>query len=157
MSRGKMQEMLEGIEEVQGRLAIWRQGRKSGQAMPEELWSAAADLAARHSVYVVSRSLGLEFNKLKARFEQRHPELKRSPEGRHPKKREATKLGLEAGGFLELDASQLFGEPGGATEAVVELLGPDGARMRISLRGRAAVDLPGLVTAFTRRGQRCCR
>jgi hypothetical protein len=157
MSRDKVLEPLEGIEEVQGRLAIWRQGRIAGQAMPEELWSAAADLAVRHSVYAVARSLGLEFSKLKKRLEQRHPELKKRLEQRLPKRREALRAGLEASGFLELGAEELFGEPAGPTEAVVEVLAPDGARMRISLRGRTAVDLPGLVSAFARRAERCCR
>ncbi len=158
MSRGTVRETLEGIEEVQGRLAIWRQGRKSGQAMPEELWSAAADQAVRHGVFAVSRSLGLEFNKLKSHFQRRHPELKKTPERRLPKRREAVRAaGTAAGGFMELDASELFGEAASPTEAVVELFTPDGARMRISVRGRTAVDLPGLVSALARRGERCCR
>jgi hypothetical protein len=58
---------------------------------------------------------------------------------------------------MELDASELFGEGPSPTEAVLELFTPDGARMRISLRGRTAVDLPGLVSSFVRRGERCCR
>lgn len=157
MSREKLLETLEGIEDVQGRLAQWRQGRVAGQAMPDELWSAAAELAARHSVYAVARSLGLEFSKLKKRVEQRQAELSKSPEGRHPKRSAAVRTGNGASGFLELDASELFGEPAGPTEAVVEMLAPDGARMRISLRGRAAVDLPGLVSAFARRGEPCCK
>jgi hypothetical protein len=126
--------------------------------MPEELWSAAADLAVRHGVYAVARSLGLEFSKLKKRLELRHPELKKTPKSRPPKRREAVQeAGPAAGGFMELDASELFGEVASPTEAVLELLSPEGARMRISLRGRTAVDLPGLVSAFVRRGERCCR
>lgn len=157
MSRDKVRESLEGIEELQGRLAIWRQGRIVGQAMPDELWSAAADLAARHSVYAVARGLGLEFSKLKARFEQRHAKPTKIHEGRQPKRKESIGAGLAAGGFMELNAAELFGESAGPTEAVVEMLAADGARMRISLRGPTAVDLPGLVCAFARRGERCCR
>jgi hypothetical protein len=158
MSRDREPRKLEGIEEVQARLAIWRQGRKAGQAMPEELWSAAAELAVRHGVFAVSRSLGLEFNKLKAQVERRHPELKKAAKSHPAKRREAAPAaGPAGGGFLELDASELFGEAASPTEAVVELFTPDGARMRVSLRGRTAVDLPGLVSAFARRGERCCR
>ena len=47
------------------RLDDWRKSHRSGMAFPEALWVAAGRLAARHGVYVSSRALGLEYNKLK--------------------------------------------------------------------------------------------
>lgn len=157
MSRDKVQEPLEGIDEVQGPLAQWRQGRVPGQPMPQALWSAAVALAARHGVYAVARSLGLEFAKLKRLLEERdapRPEEKeRRPEAGRSRRRSVSVQQVEAGGFVEVDASGLFGQNArGAESAVVELFAADGARMRISLSGRAALDLPGLVSAFARRG-----
>ena len=144
MSQDQRYEALAGIEEVRGRLELWRQGRKAGQPMPEELWSAAVELAARHGVFAVARSLGLEFAKLKRLLEQRNhkPVRARSP---------------KTAGFVELPAAGLLGAPDPlASGAVVELFAADGARLRISITGPAAVDLPELVSAFWR-GERCCR
>jgi hypothetical protein len=157
MSRDKVQESLAGLEEVQGRLAQWRQGRVPGQRMPQELWSAAAALAQRHGVYTVARSLGLEFSKLKKflqeRDAQRPAEKERRPETSRARRRCVSVQQVEAAGFVEVDASRLFGQNAGmADSAVVELFAADGARMRISLSGRTALDLPGLVSAFAGRG-----
>jgi hypothetical protein len=88
----------------------------------------------------------LEYSKLKKRLEQLHP--------KQPQSRRAE---IEAIGFVELDPSRLLGAPAVSSEAVVELFGVDGARMRISLPGHRAVDLPSLVGAFWRRCERCCR
>lgn len=156
MNREKNEVALAGIEPVQRRIESWRQQRLPGSAMPEELWSAAAELAARHSVYAVSRRLGLKFDKLKRHLEQRHPDKivnRRAPKRGEP----GGRTGLEAGSFLELNAAQLFGQSPAELEAVLELVAPDGARMRVSLRGQTAVDLPALVHAFGRRAERCCR
>jgi hypothetical protein len=157
MSRDKVQEPLEGIDEVQGRLAQWRQGRVPGQPMPQELWAEAVALAERHGVYAVARSLGLEFAKLKRLLEERSaPRLEaneRGPKAGRSRRRCVSVQQVEASGFVEVEASGLFGQNAhGVDSAVVELFAADGARMRISLSGRAALDLPGLVSAFARRG-----
>ena len=144
MSQDKQQESLAGIEEVQLHLASWREVRRPGQPMPEELWSEAVEMAARHGVFRVSKSLGLEFAKLKKLLEQRNGKPRRARGGK-------------VAGFVELPAAELLGGASAvASGAVVELFGSDGARLRISVTGPAAVDLPGLVAAFWR-GERCCR
>ena len=48
------------------RLDDWRGSHKRGTAFGSKLWSAAGRVARRHGVYVTSRTLGLEYNKLKA-------------------------------------------------------------------------------------------
>src|SRR5688572_12540744 len=109
MSQDQRQEALAGIEEVRGRLDLWREGRKAGQPMPEELWSAAVELAARHGVFAVARSLGLEFSKLKKLLEERHQKPVRVSRG-----------GKNAG-FVEFEAADLLGAPTSvANGAVVE-------------------------------------
>ena len=144
MSQDRHQESIPGIEEVRQHLAGWREVRRVGQPMPEPLWSEAAALAAEHGVFRVAKSLGLEFNKLKKKVQER--------DGK-PRRARASK----AAGFVELPAAELLGAGSAkASGAVVELFGADGARLRISVTGPAAVDLPGLVAAFWR-AERCCR
>src|SRR5215468_6714270 len=98
MSRDWRQEPLAGSEEVKERLARWRQGRISGQPMPEELWSAAVEMAARYGVFRVARSLGLEFSKLKKLLEQRNAKPVRV-------------RSAKPAGFVKLPAAGLLGAP----------------------------------------------
>src|SRR4051795_6070755 len=53
------------VEEVQSRFDQWRQTRRGKARIPDELWSAAGELAREHGVNRVSRILRLEFNHLK--------------------------------------------------------------------------------------------
>jgi hypothetical protein len=53
------------MEEVQSRFDQWRQTRRGKARIPDELWSAAGELARKHGVNRVSRVLRLEFNHLK--------------------------------------------------------------------------------------------
>src|SRR5205807_264282 len=52
------------MEEVQSRFDQWRQTRRAKARIPDELWSAAGELAREHGVNRVSRILRLEFNHL---------------------------------------------------------------------------------------------
>ena len=53
------------MEEVQARFDQWRQTRRGRARIPDELWSAAGELAREHGVNRISRVLRLEFNHLK--------------------------------------------------------------------------------------------
>jgi|ERR1019366_5026254 hypothetical protein len=55
----------QAISRMRQRLDDWRKSNARGTAFPEKLWAAAGRLAAKHGVYVSSRALGLEYNKLK--------------------------------------------------------------------------------------------
>src|SRR5215472_3139709 len=56
------------IEAVQARFADWRQNRKGRSAIPDELWSAAAELARREGVWPIAAALHLDGGKLKRRM-----------------------------------------------------------------------------------------
>ncbi len=53
------------LARMRQRLDHWRSSHSRGTAFPETLWAAAGRLAEKHGVYVSSRVLGLEYNKLK--------------------------------------------------------------------------------------------
>ena len=56
------------VEEVQARFEAWRQKRQGRTAIPDELWSAASQLARRHGVNRTAAALRLDGGKLKRRM-----------------------------------------------------------------------------------------
>ena len=113
MSARRTAEVASGMEQTRRRLEHWRKTRRAGRPMPEALWSAAIRLAQRHGAYPTARALGLEYNKLKRLSDSTgHP-----PQGR------------SAPTFVELIAPP----PVGGSECRIEMEGPGGGRMRITL------------------------
>jgi len=110
-----------GMEQTRRRVQRWRETRRAGMPMPEELWAAAAKLAQRHGVYPIARALNLEYNKLK-RLSQSAGQ---------------TRKALPSPAFVELLAPQ----PAGVSECRIELEGPYGRRMKIELPAVASADL----------------
>src|SRR5215469_3408950 len=56
------------VEEVGACLEEWRQSRKKGVAIPDELWSAASEVARRDGVTRTATALHLDCGKLKRRM-----------------------------------------------------------------------------------------
>jgi hypothetical protein len=56
------------LEEAKARFAEWRQTRKGKAAIPDELWSAAAEVARKEGVSRTSTELRVEWNELKRRM-----------------------------------------------------------------------------------------
>ena len=50
------------VEEVQARFEAWRQKRQGRTAIPDELWSAASQLARRHGVNRITQLGDLYLN-----------------------------------------------------------------------------------------------
>lgn len=138
MERGTGTAVLSQVDAVRRRIEGWRAMRASGSPMPEELWSAAVELAREHGVYVVARSLRVDYGALKRRVDGDGGARRDGMEG-------------AVGGFVELRSSAFLGvPPAGGME--VELCGVDGARLVIRGAGREAVDVVGLAESFWRRG-----
>jgi hypothetical protein len=57
-----------GLEEAKARFEEWRQNRKGKAAIPDELWSAAAEVARKEGVSRTSTELRVEWNELKRRM-----------------------------------------------------------------------------------------
>ena len=55
----------EPLAELQAQLAEFRSTHPPRTRLPQSLWQSAADLARRHGLYVVARSLKLDYSTLK--------------------------------------------------------------------------------------------
>jgi len=115
---------LTGMEQARRRLERWRATRIAGSPLPEKLWAMAVQLARRHGVYLTSRALGLEYNKLK-RLWQRTNEAPKSTRS------------LPQPSFVELRV------PVAAAEAAcrIELEGRAGAKLKIELPASSSAAL----------------
>jgi hypothetical protein len=105
------------VEEVGARLEEWRRNRPGRAAIPDELWSAAIEVARRDGVNRTATALRLDGGKLKRR-------MRAADEGA----RRAT-----APSFVELIASGA----GAVAQCAIEFQGRRG-RIRIELKGTAA-------------------
>ncbi len=56
------------LEEAKARFEEWRQTRKGRAAIPDELWSTAAELAQTEGVSRIATELRLEWSELKRRI-----------------------------------------------------------------------------------------
>jgi hypothetical protein len=56
------------LDEVRSRFESWRQSRRGKQRIPEELWSAAIEVARRDGVNPTAAALHLDGGKLKRRM-----------------------------------------------------------------------------------------
>jgi len=56
------------LEEAKARFEEWRQSRKGKAAIPDELWSAAAEVARKEGISRTATELRVEWNELKRRM-----------------------------------------------------------------------------------------
>jgi hypothetical protein len=98
--------------------------------MPEELWAQATRLAQRLGVWRVTRDLGLCYESLKRRVEEK-------VSGKEP----------GAVRFVEVRGSDVI-DVASSNGTVVELHATDGTRMTVRLGGGVQVDMMALVAAF---------
>jgi hypothetical protein len=105
------------VEEVGARLEEWRQNRQGRAAIPDELWSAATELARRDGLGRTAAALRLDYAKLKR--------LMMAADGVEKKTRTPS--------FMELIAP----EAAAIAQCAIELEGRR-ARIRIELKASAA-------------------
>jgi len=115
------------LEAVREQFESWRKIRKRGGRIPQTLWDAAVKLTESHSVNEVSKVCRLEYNHLKRRVDQKDSSVN------------STRCG-----FIELDVSQKMAD----CECAIEMQRPDGALMRVSIKGGVDSHLFDLVKAF---------
>ena len=104
------------VEEVAARLEEWRQSRQKRAAIPEELWSAAIEVARREGVSRTAAALRLDYGKLKRLMIAAHGVEKKTP----------------SPSFMELIAP----EAGAVAQCAIEMEGRR-ARIRIELKASA--------------------
>jgi hypothetical protein len=113
------------IDEVRARFEEWRENRQGKSAIPDELWSAAVQLAGKDGVNRTAAELHLDGGK-----------LKRLMVGK-------TTRGKPAPAFVELLTPRAISIP----ECTIELEGRHGT-VRIQLKGASASDLAALSRAL---------
>jgi len=114
------------IDEVRTRFESWRQTRKGKARIPDELWSAAVQVARRDGVNQTAAALHLDGGKLKRRMMATGAMPEKSI---HP-------------AFVEMMVPHAVG----ASECTIELEGRNG-KLRIHWKGATAADLAGLSRA----------
>lgn len=105
------------VEEVAARLEEWRQSRQKRAAIPEELWSAAIEVARREGVSRTAAALRLDYGKLKRLMIAADGVEKKTP----------------SPSFMELIAP----EAGAVAQCAIEMEGRR-ARIRIELKASVA-------------------
>lgn len=124
-----------------------RRERGEGAHLPEALREAAANLAAKHGIRVVSRELGISRNSLRP-WMKRHPAVPATKQS-IPAAPEAPQR-PEPVAFFEIKTSPAVA-PGWTAESTtpaIELVRPDGLTMRVT--GALAKELAAaMVDKFT--------
>ena len=115
------------LDEVRTRFENWRQNRQGKQRIPEELWSAAIELARRDGVNPTATALHLDGGKLKRRMVAADSVIGKAMPPT----------------FVELMASHTVGSP----ECTIELEGRNG-KLRIHWKGATSADVAALSRAL---------
>jgi hypothetical protein len=132
MARQKKSSDTQQIQKLRTSIDIWRWTRLKRSPMPEELWVQAEELAQSLGVWRVARDLGLCYESLKRRVEEK-----------------ASGKQADAVRFVEVRGADLM-NVASRDGTVVELYATDGTRMTIRLGRDAQVDMTALVVAFRR-------
>ena len=129
------------LQQLRQRIDQWRKDRTKRGSMPAELWQRATEFAAEHGVYLVSQTLGVNYDNLKKRVPgPARPAT--SPVASRPK----------TANFVELVADPRPVAVAG-NECVVELKGADGTAMTIRAPAQSTPELCKLVQAFWSRSK----
>jgi ribosomal protein L32 len=107
------------LERIRKRLSTWRKSKRPRSRIPDALWAAAVEEAARCGVNRVAKTLGLDYYSLKKRLDA---------------------SGDSAPVFMEL----LPAAAGSVSECSIELEGCDGTKMRIQIKGAETPDVAAL-------------
>lgn len=122
------------LKEVKQLFTSWRASRKHKSRIPDDLWEAAASLAAQFSIHQISRALRLNHTALKDQVAARSPEnnITTAPQTC----------------FLELPPPQ--SPP--LSECLIEMENRHGEKMRMHFAGEVSLDLLAVSQNFwTRR------
>src|SRR5450755_95427 len=124
MSREKTA-VADDLLQLSQRFEEWRRANPPRTRLPEPMWVAAVEMAQRHGLHCTTKTLRMDYMRLKKRLRA----------GTQPPK-------LAPPAFLELLASPTTGP----MECVVELES-NGGKMRVSMKG-AALDWGNLLHAW---------
>ena len=109
------------FEQVHERLEKWRKIKKHREPIPKDIWHDATELAKKHSINTVSKTLRLSYTDLKDRV--------CGPSKPKPKKQRSSD-------FIEIG----YDQPSSMPETTIELENKKGSRLKISFKGKAGFD-----------------
>jgi hypothetical protein len=136
MTRAAFNSGYEEVGALRLRFEEFRNAHAKRTRLPEELWRAAAEIAQKHGLNVVARSLGLDTNSLKKWMGHRG--------NRQPAKRKGTKRRVNTPGFVELFAPV----SSAASSCVLEVESSQGGKLRLEWKGVTSGEVAQLIRAF---------
>ena len=122
------------LGQLKNRFADWRRQRKRGARVPKELWESAVALSSKHSVSEISRTLRIDYPRLKRRVEAA---------GNTPEEGECSPATFVEVGTTEFTPS---------ADCVVEFENAKGMKVRMCFRKGSDLDFAALSKAFWRNG-----
>ena len=114
------------LKELSRRIEQWRRTRPHLGAMPDALWTLAANAAGHHGLAPVARFFGLDYSSLKKRTERLGQESAAAP--------------VTKPTFIELPPLPV--SP--VSECTIEVEHPRGRKMRIHIKGAPMPDVTAL-------------
>jgi len=139
MARETMQ-YRDDVEQVRRRWVEWRSTHAVRSRLPEELWSAAVELAQRDGIDATAQALDVDKPSLRKWAGRLNPARPQPARRRSQPKQKANDLPA----FVELLASG----SGTARSCMVEVESPRGAKLRLELKGIQASELAELIRVF---------
>ena len=119
----------QSLSEVKEQFKTWRKTRKSLRPIPAQLWAAAVNLTAKHSISQIAKELVLDYSTLKKRAAVQ---------------KNAGAALMSPTDFIEVNLQP----PASISECIVEMQDIAGAKMRMHFRGKTDFDLLELAKAF---------
>jgi len=125
MSKRQSAALPASLSKAGRRFDQWRNKNRPRSRYPEELWSAAVELAREHGINKTARALHLDYYSLKKRLDA-DPAAERPPD------------------FIEILQTGVPPCP----ECTIELENGRGAKMRIQIKNSGLPDLAAITGAF---------
>lgn len=132
------------LGELRRAIEDWRRTRKPSAAMPKELWSAAALLAAEIGVGAVVKALKIDHGKLMRLADQLRSSHKRT---RLPQQRENLPSPAT---FVELSAATVAKSVSAPLSCKLEVESSERGRLRAQLDNATALDVATVLREFAR-------
>jgi hypothetical protein len=132
------------LKDLHRKIEAWRQTRPGTRPMPEELWKQASGFAQKLGICRVSRALRVNYGGLKRRVRASGP-------ARVVSRRSERALSSSRPDFVELSSPSAFAalsEAPAGSDAVVEVVAPDGTRLTIRVKGATSPNVAAWVSAF---------
>ena len=119
----------QSLSEVKEQFKTWRRTRKSLRPIPKDLWEAAVNLTAKHSISQIAKELVLDYTALKRRVRVKNKD---------------GAVSTNPPDFIEVNLEP----PAAIAECIVEMQDIAGAKMRMHFRGKTDFDLLELAKTF---------